>query len=304
MFGFFNCNKPIGFTSRDVVNVVQRRLRGRKIKLGHCGTLDPLADGVLVVAAGAAAKLVPFVHEATKRYRGTFRLAAESPTGDLEFEPTIHEHHPVPTLDQVRQACGRFVGEIEQTPPAYSAVKVDGRRAYDLARQGREVNMPSRTVRVQSVEVVSFGYPELTLDITCGTGTYIRSLGMDIARSLGTVAVMTSLRRTRVGEFAIEQAHSIDMLREADLHSLLQPATGGVSHLPQVRVDAEQCGRLANGLPVDPDVAAPEQAVNAAHAAAVLPPDRLVAILVSRRGGWYPKRVFPTAFAAAGRDVV
>ncbi len=304
MFGFLNCNKPIGFTSRDVVNVIQRRLRGRKIKLGHCGTLDPLADGVLVVAVGAAAKLVPFVHEASKRYRGTFRLAAESPTGDLEFEPTIHEHHPVPTVDQVRQACGRFIGAIEQTPPAYSAVKVDGRRAYDLARQGCDVDVPSRTVQVQSIDVIAFDYPELTLDITCGTGTYIRSLGIDIARSLGTVAVMTSLTRTRVGDFAIEQALSIDTLRQAELESLLQSAATGVSHLPRVRVDAEQCGRLANGLPVDPDVAAPDQAASAAHAAAVLPPDRLTAILVSRRGLWYPKRVFPTAFAAVGRDVV
>lgn len=303
MFGFLNCNKPIGFTSRDLVNVIQRRLRGRKIKVGHCGTLDPLAGGVLVVGVGAAAKLVPFVHEATKSYRGNFQLAAESPTGDMEFEPRLHEDHPIPTLDRLREACGDFIGTVKQTPPAYSAVKVDGRRAYELARKGHDVEVPSRTVQIASIDVVSFVYPHMTLDITCGTGTYIRSLGMDIARSLGTVAVMTGLTRTRVGEFHIDAAHSVDDLRHADLEPILTPAAIGVSHLPQVSVDASQCARLANGLAVESEVASP--GYDAPHqAAAIIPPNRLVAIVTPKGGRWHPRRVFPTAFEAAGRHVV
>ena len=136
MFGFLNCDKPIGFSSRDLVNIVQGRLRGRKVKLGHCGTLDPLASGVLVVGVGPAARLTPFVHEASKSYQATFRLAAESPTGDMEFEPTLYPDHPIPTAQELASACRSLTGMIEQIPPAYSAIKVDGKRAYVMAREG------------------------------------------------------------------------------------------------------------------------------------------------------------------------
>ncbi|WP_182867367.1 tRNA pseudouridine(55) synthase TruB [Stieleria mannarensis] len=295
MFGFLNCNKPVGFSSRDLVNVVQGRLRGRKVKVGHCGTLDPLASGVLVVGVGPAAKLVPFVHESSKSYRATFRLGAESPTGDLEHEPTVYPDHPVPTLESLAAACSRLTGLIEQIPPAYSAIKVDGKRAYKMARQGHDVAMPTRTVQVDAIEILAYDYPDLQLMITCGTGTYIRTLGMDVAKAVGTVAVMTSLVRTRVGEFSISDAVSLQQLRENELESLLLPAALGVSHLPRLTVNPEDCKRLSNGLCLgdrNPESTG-AAAARAEHVAAVTDTGHLKAILVQKRSAWCPKRVFP-----------
>lgn len=295
MFGFLNCNKPLGFSSRDLVNVVQGQLGGRKIKVGHCGTLDPLADGVLVVGVGAAAKLVPYVHETSKCYLGSFRLAAESPTGDLEVEPTLFPDHPVPTAQQLAAACGELTGIIDQIPPAYSAIKVGGERAYDMARQGREVEIPSRKVHIQSIEVVSYDYPDVRLEITCGTGTYIRTLGMDLAKKVGTVAVMTALTRTRVGGFLISDTVSVDQIRRDDLQSLLLPASIGVSHLPQITIDSDESKRLVNGLcledrkPEGGEVSNPDTQ----HVAAITPGGHLKAIVVRKENRWCPKRVFP-----------
>ncbi|OYP37270.1 tRNA pseudouridine(55) synthase TruB [Rhodopirellula sp. MGV] len=294
MFGFLNCNKPAGFSSRDLVNVIQRRLRGKKVKLGHCGTLDPLADGVLVVAVGPASRLVPFVHETSKQYHGSFRLAAESPTGDVEFEPTLFEDHPIPSLEQIESACREFTGSIEQIPPAYSAIKIDGRRAYDLAREGQQVEVPPRTVTIHSLSVIRYAYPDFELSITCSTGTYIRTLGIDIAKSLGTTAVMTNLCRTRVGEFKLAQSHHIDMIREQPLEEMLLPAITGVTHLPKMIVDAEQCQRLINGLSLeDRQHQLPTDPIPK-HAAAVRADGILQAIIAPKRGTWTPKRVFKT----------
>jgi tRNA pseudouridine55 synthase len=295
MFGFLNCNKPVGFSSRDLVNVVQGQLRRRRVKVGHCGTLDPLADGVLVIGVGPAAKLVPFVHENSKCYLATFRLAAESPTGDLEFEPTVHADHPVPTTEQLLSACQTLTGMIRQTPPVYSAIKVGGHRAYEMARSGQDVAMPSRTVHIDSIQLRSYEYPDLKLEITCGTGTYIRTLGMDLARSIGTVSVMTSLTRTRVGEFSISDSISVDQIRKQELESLLLPASMGVSHLPRLVVDAEESRRLANGLCLEdrrPDDSAALRP-DSEHVAALANGGDLRAILIHKNNRWCPKRVFP-----------
>lgn len=295
MFGFLNCNKPIGFSSRDLVNVVQGRLRGRKIKVGHCGTLDPLADGVLVIGVGPAAKLVPFVHETSKTYLGSFRLAAESPTGDLEVTPTTYCDHPVPTTEELLSACRALTGIIEQTPPAYSAVKVGGKRAYEMVRKGQTVDMPSRSVHIESIEIVSYHYPDLQLQITCGTGTYIRTLGMDLAKTVGTVAVMTALTRTSVGDFTISDSISVDQIRRDDIESLLLPAAMGVSHLPRLMVDGDECARLVNGqclVDRQPE-AVPENHIDTPHVAAITTQGHLKAILIEKNGSWCPKRVFP-----------
>ena len=295
MFGFLNCNKPIGFTSRDVVNVIQGQLRKRKIKVGHCGTLDPLADGVLVVGVGAAAKLVPYVHETSKCYVATFRLGAESVTGDLEVEPTVHHHLPIPTLDQMQSACQSLVGWIKQIPPAYSAVKLGGKRAYDLARQGKQVVVPERTVEVHEIKVRSYEHPTINLEITCGTGTYIRTLGMDMAKRAGTVAVMTSLRRTRVGEFKLADSASIDEIRNSGIEALLLPARLGVTHLPKRIVTATECMDLIHGkcLTVQDGPAAPSSTDACRYSAAITEEGHLQAILTEKSGRWCPKKVFP-----------
>ncbi|MCO8124517.1 tRNA pseudouridine(55) synthase TruB [Stieleria sp. TO1_6] len=296
MFGFLNCHKPIGFSSRDVVNVIQGQLRGQRVKIGHCGTLDPLADGVLLVGVGPAAKLVPYVHEADKCYRGNFRLAAESPTGDMEFEPTVYSDHPIPTTEQLAAACQTLIGSIEQVPPAYSAIKVDGKRAYRMARQGQTVEMPARQVQIDSIKVLEYQYPDLSLEIVCGTGTYIRTLGMDLAQAVGTVAVMTALTRTRVGEFELADSITIDQIRENEIESMLMPAALGVSHMTSLSVDAEECVRLTNGLGLSPSrQPTPGPDPQPLEIAALTPQGNLKAILVQKNGCWYPKRVFPDA---------
>jgi tRNA pseudouridine55 synthase len=285
----------VGFSSRDVVNVVQGQLCRRKIKVGHCGTLDPLADGVLVIGMGPAAKLVPYVHETSKCYLGTFRLAAESPTGDLEFEPTLHCDHPVPSIEQLAEACEELTGIIEQIPPVYSAIKVGGKRAYEMARTGREIEMPSRKVRIEAIKIVSYDYPDIKLEITCGTGTYIRTLGMDLAKAVGTVAVMTGLTRTRVGDFLISNTVSVDDIRQNDLDSMLLPASMGVSHLPRLTINSDQHRRLVNGLCLDdqqPDCTGASNP-DAEHVAATTSDGHLKAILVQKEGRWCPKKVFP-----------
>lgn len=292
VFGFINCNKPIGFSSRDAVNVVQGRLKGKRVKVGHCGTLDPLADGVLVIGVGAAAKLVPYVHEVSKTYIGSFQLAAESPTGDLEVEPTLHPDHPRPTQQDVEAACRLLTGTISQTPPMYSAIKVNGQRLYDLARRGRDVEVPSRTVTIESISIEHYQYPHLKLEITCSTGTYIRTLGMDLAKAMGTVAVMTALTRTAVGEFKLDDSVTIETIREADLQSLLNPASRGVSHLETITVDQEDCVRLQNGVCLQ-GVREIEPAKDT-FAAAVTASGHLKAILVEKNGSWFPKKVFPS----------
>jgi tRNA pseudouridine55 synthase len=317
MFGFFNCNKPIGFTSRDVVNVIQGRLRGRKIKLGHCGTLDPLADGVLVVAAGPASRLVPFVHQASKAYQAVFRLGSESPTGDLEVEPTQLDDPPVPSLEEIESVAVQLTGELRQTPPAYSAIKIGGKRAYELVRRGESVEVPSRVVRIHSIDVVRYDYPDLELKIVCGTGTYIRTLGIDLAKQLGTVAVMTRLTRTRVGEFQWKDSVSIEQLRSEELPTLLQPARLGVSHFPQITITDSECRRLKNGQRIDveldslanasaPNASAPNDSApngeigeEPCPVAAITTSGQLQAIVERRGPQWVPKRVFHVD--AAGR---
>ena len=193
-FGLLCVNKPVGMTSRQAVNVVQRLARPAKV--GHAGTLDPLADGVLVVGVGSATRLLEYVQQMRKRYVGTFLLGRSSPTEDTEGQVTECPDAPVPTLDEIGSAAARWTGRIAQRPPAFSALKVAGRRAYDLARRGKLPQLAPRPVDVFQIEIRRYQYPELVLNVECGGGTYIRSLGRDLAESLGTAAVMSALTRT------------------------------------------------------------------------------------------------------------
>ena len=297
-------------TSRDVVNVVQRRLP-RKTKVGHAGTLDPLAEGVLVVGVGPAVRLVPYVQQQPKHYVATFRLGESSVSGDLEGEVNQHADVQIPTLGQLESAAASLVGQIEQTPPAHSAIWVNGRRAYQRIRAGEAFEMPKRIVQVDRLTVTRYAYPEIDLDIVCGSGTYIRSLGIDLAVAAGSVSVMAFLSRVEVGPFRLEDSLSIDCLREGDWMSSLLPAASAVSQLPQVRVNANDSVRIGHGLCID----LPSQQVSEAprSAAEVLDPGsealesdpreiaameedgQLRAILHRKGGQWCPYRVFPTS---------
>ncbi|NMC20528.1 MAG: tRNA pseudouridine(55) synthase TruB [Thermogutta sp.] len=249
--GILCLNKPPGITSRDAVNIVQRL--ARPLKVGHAGTLDPAAQGVLVVCVGRATRLIPFIHELPKSYLATFLLGRSSPTDDMEAEVTPFEGGNIPALDAVRAALPRFLGRIEQRPPDYSAVKIAGRRAYDLARRGKTVELRPRTVEIYRIELIRYEYPELELRVECGSGTYIRALGRDLAIALGTRAVMAALLRTAIGEFRVENAVAPRALDRENWQAFLRPAREAVRHLPSLRPPEDDLRRLRNGgmIPVD-----------------------------------------------------
>lgn len=285
MFGLLNLNKPAGWTSRDVVNRVQRLVR--PAKAGHAGTLDPLATGVLVVCVGPATRLIDYVQLMPKRYVGTFQLGVSSPSDDTELECTPVAEAPQPTLAQLEQALPAFTGEIQQRPPAYSAIKVKGKKAYELARRGDKVELPPRPVSIHSLEIVRYEYPELVLDITCGSGTYIRSLGRDLAQLLGTAAVMSALERTAIGNFRIQQAATPDEVLHEGVGKFLEPPTKAIGELPRRTLSHEQVQAIRQGKTVA------RTADESGELAGVDSEGRLVAILVPRgAGGLGPRMVF------------
>lgn len=244
--GILNLNKPTGMTSRRVVDVVQRLVRPDKV--GHAGTLDPLASGVLVVCVGSATRLIEYVQKMPKRYRGTFLLGRTSPTEDIESEVTLLENPPQPTLDDILRTAVSMTGEIQQRPPSFSALKVDGQRAYDLAREGKLVEFAPRPVTIHGIQVVTYNYPELVLEVQCGGGTYIRSLGRDLARALNSDAVMSALVRSAIGEFQLGNAFDPEQLTRNNLAEHLLPLRAAVADLPMLELNAEEIARLSKGL--------------------------------------------------------
>ena len=236
-------------TSRQAVNVVQRL--ARPAKTGHAGTLDPLATGVLVVCVGGATRLIEYVQRMPKRYVGTFLLGRQSATEDVEGDVTELPDAPRPTREEIEAAAQRFVGRIQQRPPAFSALKVQGRPAYKLARRGKPVELAPRPVEIYRIELRAYQYPELILEIECGGGTYVRSLGRDLAESLGTAAVMSALVRTGIGRFSIEDAIDPRELTPDNWMAFLQPPLRAVEYLPRVQLSAEQAARIRNGLTIN-----------------------------------------------------
>lgn len=228
--GVFAIDKPYGMMSARVVAIVRKRTGGAKV--GHAGTLDPLATGVLVLCLGKATKQIELLMGEEKEYVAEVDLSVVSPSDDLETEPTPVEIARVPTLDELRAACAQFVGEIDQRPPTYSAVHIGGKRAYDLARAGKMDERPSaKRVRVDSIKIVTYEWPLVTLDIQTGKGVYIRSLARDLGEALGCGGMLRNLRRTRVGQFRVEDAMTMDAMParvEAEqLRDALEPLSGG-----------------------------------------------------------------------------
>ncbi len=278
-FGLLNLNKPVGVTSRQVVNQLQRLARGAKF--GHAGTLDPLASGVLVVCAGAATRLIQYVQQMSKRYTGTFLLGRRSPTEDIDGDVIELPDPRVPSLDELVLAARQLTGRIEQRPPAYSALKVNGRRAYALARKGHEVELKPRPVMVYRLEVVAYNYPEFRLEIECGSGTYVRSLGRDLAESLGTAAVMSGLVRTAIGSLGIDEAVDPSELSRDGWTGYLLPPVRAVERLPRVELNAEEIVEIRAGRAI------PKRAPSSGEGdiAALDAAGRLLAILVPRGPG-------------------
>lgn len=218
-------DKPLGWTSFDAVKRVRgallRRLGVKKFKVGHAGTLDPLATGVMIITTGRATKLIESLQAGVKEYIATMRLGATTPSFDLETEvdatyPTAHI-----TREAVERVLESFVGEIRQVPPAFSACKVDGRRAYDIARKGHDVELKAKTLVIDSIQLLDYSPESITVRVVCSKGTYIRALARDIGVALGSGAHLTALRRTRVGDVSEEQCLTVDqaveLIRQVEL---------------------------------------------------------------------------------------
>jgi tRNA pseudouridine55 synthase len=299
MFGILNLNKPAGCTSRDAVNRIQRLIR--PVKVGHAGTLDPLAQGVLVLCLGPATRLIEKVQRMPKHYRGTFQLGCQSPTDDTEGDVILLPGAIPPTHAALEAALPTFIGRIDQRPPAYSAIKIRGKRAYELARQGQILTLPPRPVRIHSLSIDRYQYPELVLDIECGSGTYVRSLGRDLAEAVGTAAVMTGLTRTAIGPYCIDDALDPQTLTRDGLARRLQSPLTALANMPRIILSAAQVTDIQHGRKISAastDEKMPQNVDprfdSATEIAAVDTSGHLVALLVPKPGNWWgPIRNFP-----------
>jgi tRNA pseudouridine55 synthase len=243
--GLFVLDKPRGLTSRDAVNRVQTWFP-RGTKVGHTGTLDPLATGVLVICLGSATRLADYVQQMKKTYRTTVRLGATSDTDDADGTATPVADAIPPIRDALELALAKLTGPIDQVPPAYSAIKVEGQRSYDLARAGVDANLKPRRVEVYRIDILSFDYPFLQLEIECSKGTYIRSLARDLGHALGCGGMVQELRRLAVGPFSVEQAVTLDSSFEVVMQHL-RPLRDALAELPAVTVSDTQAERLRFG---------------------------------------------------------
>ncbi len=209
-------DKPLNWTSFDVVNKVRwkilKTLKLKKLKVGHAGTLDPLATGVLIICTGKATKRIEEFQYQTKEYIATLQLGATTPSFDLE--KPIDNYYPTEHIDRalIDKVIPQFTGEIHQIPPVYSAVKVDGKRAYDYARNGDEVELKAKLLVIDEIEVLKFENKELQIRVVCSKGTYIRALARDIGEALGSGAHLTALQRTRIGDVKLEKCENVDQL--------------------------------------------------------------------------------------------
>jgi len=302
MNGFLNLNKPTGITSHDAVARV-RRLAGRGVKVGHAGTLDPAADGVLPLALGQATRLIEYLADARKGYRAVVRLGVATSTDDAEG--AVVAERPVPALSagDVERALGAFRGPIMQVPPMYSALHHEGKRLYELARAGEHVELAARPVTIYRLQLIhfeaaDFGQVEqsqnprskITLEVECSKGTYIRAIARDLGAALGSGAHLAALTRTFVGALALEGAVTLAAL-EADparLPALLLPPESAVADWPALHLDAAQVALVRNGRALRLATPPAEGERLRAHA-----PDGALLALLRRSGDeWRPDKVF------------
>jgi tRNA pseudouridine55 synthase len=289
--GVIPVDKPVGATSRQVVDAVARALAMKAV--GHAGTLDPLAEGVVVVCVGNATKLVDYLHQQSKRYQAVFLLGRSSPSDDLET-PVVEEAEPRrPSPAEIEAALVGFRGEILQRPCDYSAVHVGGQRAYRLARKGREIEIAAKPVRIDRLEITGYDWPRLAVDVDCSTGTFIRAIGRDLAAALGTTAVMEGLVRTAVGPFTRDASLPLADVTPDSVSAALLPAVAAVPHLPHITLAAAVLDTAIRGglIDVPPGVgseASTPAAVTAGPSAAIAACDEagdLVGILQPHSSG-------------------
>jgi tRNA pseudouridine55 synthase len=253
--GVLLVDKDPGPTSFDVVRMVRRAAHLKKV--GHAGTLDPFASGLLPVCLGVSTRLVPYLMGSGKVYQATLRFGSETDTCDLEGAVVEEMPGPWPTVPELLAVLPDFVGDIEQRPPVYSAIRVDGRRAYDYARKGEDVEVPVRSVRIDRIDLLDARGVEVDIEVACGKGTYIRALARDIGRALGCLAHLTALRRTRVGGLGVEGAVRSEALADISPEALgrhIVSADDALAHLGALTVDDAVAIRLGYGQRVPADL--------------------------------------------------
>lgn len=252
-FGFLNINKPLGITSHDAVDRARRAARAdgfRSLKVGHAGTLDPLATGVLILCIGAATRLSEFVMGADKRYRAVVRLGVITDTYDGEGVVLRDVDASHITSDDIERALPAFTGEILQIPPMYSAVKQQGKKLYDLARRGEVVERQARPVRITRIDILDYSAPLLTIDVQCSSGTYIRSLAHDLGEALGVGGSLAALTRTASGSFHLEDAIDLEAMFSGNWQAQLVPVSRALADWERVVLDAESASAISHGRSV------------------------------------------------------
>ena len=303
--GVLVIDKPVGMTSHDVVQIVRRGTGIRRA--GHTGTLDPRASGVLVVLIGPAVRLSEYVSASDKRYQATLRLGTTTDTYDAEGRVTRSVDPRNVTEEQFESLLENYTGEILQTPPPYSAVKVKGRPAYKRARQGEKVELKPRKIHVDSLEVLEWAPPEVVLDVYCSSGTYVRSLAHDLGNDLGTGAYLIGLRRTKSGRFTLRDAVPLRQLQNAfitgEWAQYLIPAAEALGDWPYIVLDPDQVEAVRHGhrLPagddaldlIDPEKHPIEES-NRGLIRAITEQGDLVAVMkyIEEDNEWQPKKVF------------
>jgi tRNA pseudouridine55 synthase len=288
--GVLVVDKPVGLTSHDVVQIIRRGTGIRRA--GHTGTLDPRASGVLVILIGPAVRLSEYVSASDKRYQATIHLGSSTDTYDAEGMITSSTSLTNVTEEKFEDILQQFIGEIEQVPPPYSAVKVQGRKAYDMAREGEEVSLEPRIIQVYSLELLEWDPPEVVIDVFCSSGTYVRSLANDLGNALGVGAHLVGLRRTKSGRFTLRDAVQLRRLQESfaagNWYKFLIPAAEALADWPMVELDADQVELIRHGHRV------PADEIAKGWARGVSQQGDLVALLEADEtvGEWQPRKVF------------
>jgi tRNA pseudouridine55 synthase len=288
--GIFNINKPSGLTSHDVVNRVRQLVGTRKV--GHAGTLDPMATGVLLVCVGQATRLIEYIMAGSKTYRATICFGLTTDTYDKDGQVIANADPSALTKETVTQALSKFVGEIDQTPPPFSAIKKEGVPLYKLARKGIMIQARPRRIRIEAINPIQWQLPEVVVDVICQTGTYIRSLAHDAGQMLGVGAYLTRLIRLASGNWSLDNAISLEVLEQAvvenRLQSVLHAQEEAVVDMPGVQLSPAQARAVRFGQSIDA-----VSTWNTSPVAGFDPSGKLVAILSTEQAGFLkPKKVF------------
>jgi tRNA pseudouridine55 synthase len=288
--GVIVVDKPVGLTSHEVVQIIRRGTNIRRA--GHTGTLDPRASGVLVILVGPAVRLSEYVSASDKRYQAVIRLGETTDTYDADGEVLTTGKEVNVTEEQFEEALKSFVGQIEQVPPPYSAIKVQGQKAYEMAREGEEVELAPRIIQVYSLDLLEWAPPEAVIDVYCSSGTYVRSLAHDLGEKLGCGATLVGLRRTKSGRFTLRDAIPLRKLRDSfadgTWYQFLIPAAEALSDWKSIELTNEQVDALRHGHRI------PGENFGIVQARGISEAGELIALLDfdAATNEWQPKKVF------------